>query len=555
MWIKIPGLTTLEPGRDSVNALSEGALGKGGHTLSSSTVEIADKAVAALNAFLDLRKEEKSLNCYRNLYAGTPEPPFACMFAMTMDMEYAHIAGYDGQTIYHVDYEKKLYFYYKRESGVAEEFTGKKVLLNREEFKQFNKWRRQIIDSKTAALKHPWQLILLYHYDPRRWNYWNKEDVNANKRIHLSNATPLKTQPEPVNFANNDLTKATWNYPFGEIAGRTEKNRPGLCVGFKMYTTQGYMPLDEKCGCLALFYQKCMKEQIPIVTHCSPGGNTIPEMKYYKEYLFGKRNNSTTGVDTDATQVSIDNREGAEDYFLENYVHPRAWRKVLQKYPQLRLCLAHFGGDEWEKGRENSDWIKELIKVMSDYKNVYTDISCFDIGKNRKGFEEFLRNFSSYDYRDRILFGTDWYMIMLVLSSLDMTTASAAGGGLLSGGPVGGILTSLIWGKISERGLMKGKEYGTFCIEIKKLLDKIDFRLWIRFTILNPIKFYGLDNQTLLDNLKDGLEHELNTRVRSKKVPFSDTPQKYKNMIKEGYANLKNLKQQITKLEDIVNPM
>jgi len=226
MWIKIPGLTKLEPGRESVNTLSEGALGKGGHTLSSSTVEIADKAIASLNAFLQLRREEEFLNCYNNLFTSGSEVPFACMFVMTMDMEYAHIAGYDGQTIYHVDYEKNQYFYYKRKAGVDKETSGKKVYLNKKERRQFEKWVRQVTDTKTSALKHPWRLIPLYHYDPRRWNYWNREDVNANNRLLLSNTTSLKTQPEPVSFAVKDFSKGTWNYPFKEIAGRAEKNKP-----------------------------------------------------------------------------------------------------------------------------------------------------------------------------------------------------------------------------------------------------------------------------------------------------------------------------------------
>lgn len=62
---------------------------------------------------------------------------------------------------------------------------------------------------------------------------------------------------------------------------------------------------------------------------------------------------------------------------------------------------------------------------------------------------------------------------------------------------------------------MKGKEYSTFCIELKNMLDKIDFRLWIRFTILNPVKFYGLDNNVLLDNLAEGLKTELQKRAES----------------------------------------
>ena len=44
----------------------------------------------------------------------------------------------------------------------------------------------------------------------------------------------------------------------------------------------------------------------------------------------------------------------------------------------MKLCLAHFSGfDSWIKDRGEFDWRESLSKLISENKNLYTDISCF----------------------------------------------------------------------------------------------------------------------------------------------------------------------------------
>jgi predicted TIM-barrel fold metal-dependent hydrolase len=170
-------------------------------------------------------------------------------------------------------------------------------------------------------------------------------------------------------YVSTDMSKGTWDYPFTQLAGRKKTSQPGLFIGMKMYTPQGYRPLDDKCTCLSDFYQKCEDEQIPILNHCSAGGNTIPENRYYMEHIHGSMGNAGSS-DSDATSVRISNLEDPYTYFNNNFVHPRAWRSVLSKYKNLRLCLAHFGAAEWNKGHMQSDWIEEMIALMEEFPNV-----------------------------------------------------------------------------------------------------------------------------------------------------------------------------------------
>jgi predicted TIM-barrel fold metal-dependent hydrolase len=131
------------------------------------------------------------------------------------------------------------------------------------------------------------------------------------------------------------------------------------------------------------------------------------------------------------------------------------------------LCLAHFGGDEWESGMD-SDWIKEILDLMRNFKGVYTDVSCFEFGGNKREFSRFLDNTANEDIFERLLFGTDWYMIKLV---------------------------------------MQGKSYRSYCEDMKKLMDRVHRDLWARTTLVNPFKFFGLDSEKRLANIAKSLEN------------------------------------------------
>ena len=60
---------------------------------------------------------------------------------MTFDMEYAHIAGYDGHLIYHEDGDR--YFYFLRKDAHACDFEGEKQYFTSNEKRLFVKWEKR----------------------------------------------------------------------------------------------------------------------------------------------------------------------------------------------------------------------------------------------------------------------------------------------------------------------------------------------------------------------------------------------------------------------------
>jgi len=384
------------------------------------------------------------------------------MIIATMDMERAHIAGYNGQTIYHEENDKLYYF--KRKSGAAPENEGKEVDLSHEIIEnkedkskvlKLKKWAIQYKETWEAACANPLHLLPLYFYDPRRFN------------------RPSGTKfPEQMDFG-------AWDEIFIDIATDA---KPGIWCGVKMYPPLGHKPFDEFCEYLPEFYHRCEKDSIPILTHCSPGGMTTHEAEFYREFDRQKSSEREAkraiqlkkvqaciaGTGRQPAQAkgypvawgeSTDKKERFDfDYFYKNYVHPEAWRPVLENFPDLHLCLAHFGGDEWRRGpisdwtnSSPSEWIKSIIDLTKKYKNVYTDISCFNLeneliednGEGKKvrntlnKMLHWMRGKDEYKHlRNKVIFGTDWYLTHLTRTD-------------------------------------DGAEYGHYCRDFKKLIDQV----------------------------------------------------------------------------------
>ena len=59
--------------------------------------------------------------------------------------------------------------------------------------------------------------------------------------------------------------------------------------------------------------------------------------------------------------------------------HPKLWRKVLEKYPRLRINFAHMGGNhqvaKYASGLSTGYWTKQILDLVNDYKYAYTDLS------------------------------------------------------------------------------------------------------------------------------------------------------------------------------------
>jgi len=72
-----------------------------------------------------------------------------------------------------------------------------------------------------------------------------------------------------------------------------------------------------------------------------------------------------------------------------------------------------------------------------------------------------LRGRDNYRHlRNKIIFGTDWYLTHLTRSD-------------------------------------DGAEYGNYCRDFKKLIDEVDSTFWIRFTLVNPWKCYSMSKEKL----------------------------------------------------------
>ncbi|WP_172292997.1 amidohydrolase family protein [Pseudoruegeria sp. HB172150] len=158
--------------------------------------------------------------------------------------------------------------------------------------------------------------------------------------------------------------------------------------GLKLYPRLGFAPDDP--ALMDQVYPNLAEQGLPVMTHCSRGG--------------------------------VQGRE-LSDFTADRYSEPDAFLPVLQKFPKLRVCLAHFGGQrDWEayaRGEAptgNDNWqvrIRRLI-CSDDWPGLWTDISYtlfyFD------DYIPYLRIFLLADddagkrLRERVLFGSDFYM-------------------------------------------------------------------------------------------------------------------------------------------------
>jgi predicted TIM-barrel fold metal-dependent hydrolase len=182
-------------------------------------------------------------------------------------------------------------------------------------------------------------------------------------------------------------------------------------IGVKLYNAMGYKPFDnvsvehlrtkipmhkikytfsgeEYDDVLAELYDYCVENEVPITTHCGMYGSE----SYYN--------------------ASFD------------YGAPQFWRAVLdqEKYKKLHLNLGHFG---WytKKGYAEDTWVKEICKMLQEYDNLYTDVSCqrVVVEKHTQKFKDDYRKMCT-DFpivKQRLIYGTDWHYLICVPDFVD----------------------------------------------------------------------------------------------------------------------------------------
>jgi predicted TIM-barrel fold metal-dependent hydrolase len=188
--------------------------------------------------------------------------------------------------------------------------------------------------------------------------------------------------------------------------------RRGFC-GLKLYPPLGFFPFDER---LKPVYRFAQERGIPLISHCSKGG-----IHFRYPISADMRRHPLTGE-------YLPGRSQAE--FAWNYTRPENYIPVLEEFPGLKICLAHFGGDEeWLRYLEHSwppdevlkrqkqqdkreqAWLSTITDMMARHENLYADIAYTAFRKDLLPLVKVLIN--TPGLREKILYGSDCYMVQL----------------------------------------------------------------------------------------------------------------------------------------------
>jgi len=151
-------------------------------------------------------------------------------------------------------------------------------------------------------------------------------------------------------------------------------------VGVKLYPSLGYAVDSQQ---MRKVYDYCVLNHVPITVHSTNKGF---------------RFDGTSGDNAD----------------------PEHWETILGKdeYHNLKVCFAHFGGDQAFVREEipGGTWTAKVVDLMKRFPNVYADISYHTaaMGSAKKA-ERYLANLRKLvvnpKLSQRILFGTDFFLV------------------------------------------------------------------------------------------------------------------------------------------------
>ncbi|MCP3963692.1 MAG: amidohydrolase family protein [bacterium] len=154
-------------------------------------------------------------------------------------------------------------------------------------------------------------------------------------------------------------------------------------VGVKLYPSLGYT-VDSDA--MMRVYRYCHEHGVPLLMHCNRSGFV----------------------------VSDDSFKNAD---------PSHWRPILERFEGLKICFAHFGGssDLTKEELPPESWARVILDLMQAHDGVYTDIAFhrapMESDELAEGYFRRLSGFLDHPLvRDRVLFGTDFWLIRSRLS-------------------------------------------------------------------------------------------------------------------------------------------
>jgi predicted TIM-barrel fold metal-dependent hydrolase len=177
--------------------------------------------------------------------------------------------------------------------------------------------------------------------------------------------------------------------------------------GIKIYPALGYYPSHPN---LEAVYDFCLEFGIPICVHASDGGFPSRAERIYTQSWCGNLEEIVEPEDPS------DKR-----YYSRHFGKPELWTDILKyrgsRYKDLRINFAHFGYMNDTPTLGESLWTAQIIDLMEESRNIYTDLSDrSDLSVD--DIVEFLQSEENQVANERVMFGTDYPIMMLNLQAV-----------------------------------------------------------------------------------------------------------------------------------------
>lgn len=217
----------------------------------------------------------------------------------------------------------------------------------------------------------------------------------------------------------------------------------GTFHGIKLYPALGYFPFDKR---MQPVYDFAIANNIPFMTHCTIGAVRYKYRLDHDEYYHPVKQESLPKMPKGKFQQFFTHPLNYE-CLLNRSLLKRYWGEDAPDYSQLKICIGHWGtGDEWKRfmrdawvdipgmltgdwpslnpgnwhvdphnQQRNFSWFSIICDLMRKYPNVYADIS---YTLNDPALLPLLKMILEADdkIRQRVLFGTDFYLVSKAIS-------------------------------------------------------------------------------------------------------------------------------------------
>lgn len=490
-WVHVweePGFFTgianflkLKPGYWWQDAISPIALGEGGKIGAMHTDAIGSRFGK------DLSEAQMG-----NVFPFLKDQPDHIGCLMPMDLEYMHFNGYFGIPISKVcdsvrsdtgKTESVRWFCWDKSWGFSTNNVGyltsdgvevppKYVQapaspkgeiwswMEPKDKKSYEPWlkqRRYHVPLATPGANQNTQLLPFYHFDPRR--YTSQASSSEDGKWNLA-----KVLNQPIQAQATD--------------------KPAF-FGFKLYTAMGWAPMDPYLrDPLETFYGHCELKQIPLLNHGTPAGYYTHDRRHYFDLLhadgkvipgaddeqsmgwLSRFSHQVPGPDGAPLIPNLTRQEHwwaqrEEErlwWYTHHYVSPQAWKPIIERFPNLKLCLAHFGDSDHLKDNNWSSreareprktrrdlqiafagseidptrthrFLLDLLNLIQPTNRVFVDLSYVILTEeNATRFHKLFDWAREYKpiLLERILWGTDWPLI-----AKQNPVTSATGGNML----------------------------------------------------------------------------------------------------------------------------